>query len=455
MSRLKRFIEEGGTMAEWIANRGRKAEEKATKVDVNLNLKGAEDAEAAAKKARVEEPHKPKKEDLSPERKAAAFAENVSAMNAAAKNKRRVEIDGLDEKLSSTKEFLASSGRLDPSVMVAGAKTTPNDVMKKIMDGKEKVTIGEWAVLENHMRTWHSKAATAAESVTTSAGGPSVIHQGKTAILQGAKDFFAEQKKERKAEAHLEAFLGKGEYNKTKSFFSRHAFATSAIVASTIGLGVWNGLESEKDKNDDNLSPLQRIAYNTMKLRASLPSGELLGVKYGQKFADEVLTEKTSNPATLALQSSLTTTVNENLTRGKDQAEAKIAKTEQEARYAEPMKNPLGIYRSADAPTATREAQERKTLTVTRGISGEQMKERITELKEMGIVDEDTSTKLVSAFKHATKSDVPDAEKLTKRNVAKPEEVRDFANAAMEICLKKGNTPDVAATVVNHMVLAP
>lgn len=124
---------------------------------------------------------------------------------------------------------------------------------------------------------------------------------------------------------------------------------------------------------------------------------------------------------------------------------------EEAARNAPPPENPLEkLY--GPSKTLARVSEERTILTITRGISGEEMKGRITELKEMGVLSEETSSKLESAFKRATKSDVPDAEEFTKRNQATPEELREFANAAMEILVKNDYSRGVADTMVNVLI---
>jgi len=123
----------------------------------------------------------------------------------------------------------------------------------------------------------------------------------------------------------------------------------------------------------------------------------------------------------------------------------------EEARNAPPPENPLEkLY--GPSKTLARVSEERTILTITRGLSGEEMKGRITELKEMGLLPEETSSKLESALKRATKSDVPDADEFTKRNQATPEELREFANAAMEILLKNDYRRGVAETIANALI---
>ena len=298
-------------------------------------------------------------ENIAKTARAKALPENIGVFHATATAKKRVEIENLPEKLADIKQHLLDEGRMSSHTPYASRVTTPNDVLQKIIGG-DPITVGEWALFETHMKTWHSKINP--QEIASPPQNPQGFMgqaSAKTAFFQGAKDFLTEQKRERNAEAHLEAFFGKTEYNKTKSLLSRHPLTTAATVALSLGLLVWNGLDSEKDDFDNGLSPMQRIAYNFQKARMSLtPTGTVLGVKFGDDLANDVLSNTSNDPVKLALKSSVQATRNVAIDKEKDQGEKVVGQTQASAMSA-PAPVLKGLFtRSADSAEAAKNIPE-------------------------------------------------------------------------------------------------
>ncbi|MBL8642055.1 MAG: hypothetical protein JNL76_08075 [Alphaproteobacteria bacterium] len=298
-------------------------------------------------------------ENIAKTARARALPENIGVLHATATAKKRVEIENLPEKLADIKQHLLDEGRISSHIPYASRVTTPNDVLQKIIGG-DPITVGEWALFETHMKTWHSKINP--QEIASPPQNPQGFMgqaSAKMSFFQGARDFLTEQKRERNAEAHLEAFFGKTEYNKTKSLLSRHPLTTAATVSLSLGLLVWNGLDSEKDDFDNGLSPMQRIGYNFQKARMSLtPTGTVFGVKFGDDLANDVLSNTSNDPLKLALKSSVRATRNVAIDKEKDQGEKVVGQTQASAMSA-PAPVLKGLFtRSADSTEAAKNIPE-------------------------------------------------------------------------------------------------
>lgn len=325
------------------------------------------------------------------------FAKTVTGIKELATSKKRVEIDNLPAKLESVYTHLAETGKIDGAVLTTSAKTTPSNVMDKILAGKQ-ISLGEWSKLESHLTAFHSKGAEAAAEAAHAGTGMTTNVNGKGAFFQKGFEYLASLKGDKKAEAHLESFLGKSAYRNTKSFRENHPIASVVAPLVVAGSLIYQGLESDKDKNDDNLSLGQRIVYNLAKLRTSTASGTvpLLGVNFGDKYAKEVLGRSTNDPVDLALQASLKESMS-----NKVAADTRIGTTAAEQTQAEALTAPpanLGqFYRDNNKANPSGAGASAKV----------DVSSKIKQLEEDSYVTSDEATSLSKAWTAAAKKPDP------------------------------------------------